>query len=169
MERGATLLVQGEEGIFTMFSLPHFLWGAVFHLLWVVLGLGDAWVSGLLISTSAMVFEVLENSEFVGTKIWERTWGYQTGERYTPDTVCNSQSDSLFSNLGFFVVQLTEVLADGAASARVGLAIACGAIALVFLVAFLLRQATLKAANPAPAESRVPVATTERRWFSLKL
>ena len=174
MERGATLLVQGEQGVFTIFSLVHILWGAVFHLLWILLGLGDAWVSGLIISTSAMVFEIAENSEFVGTKIWERTWGYRTGERYTPDTLCNSQSDSLFSNLGFFVVQLTEVIAEGAASARVGLGIACGSIALVFIVAFFARQAALgttttTAAAVSPTEPRVPVRTTERKWFSLKL
>lgn len=171
MTRAATLLVQGEQGVFTIFSLPHFLWGAVFHLLWVVLGVGDAWVSGLLISTLAIVFEICENSEFVGTKIWERTWGYRTGERYTPDTLTNSQSDTLFSNLGFFVVQLTEVLADGAAAARVGLAIACGAIALVFLVVFFARQTALEATTVATSEpaSAPATMTTERRWFLLKL
>jgi len=176
----ATMLVQGEEGLFTIFSLAHFLWGAVFHLVWLVLALGDAWVSLLIISTAAMVFEILESSKFVGSWVWDHTWGFRMGQKYRPDTLANAFSDALFSNLGFFLIQLAEVLSEGSSGARVGMAIGCGAVALLFAAAFCTRQAALGHlfARPTRSNPMVPVgaaavpvaaAAADRRWFDIKI
>ena len=170
----ATMLVQGESGLFTLFSLVHFLWAAVFHLGWIALELGDAWVSGLLISTIATLFEMAESSRFVGTWVWSRTWGFRQGEQYRPDSLNNALSDILFSNLAFFAVQLTEVLSDGAAAARTGMAIGCGVVALVFVVAFCARQAALgdpfaRPERPNPVLSISTAAPAGRRWFDVNV
>jgi hypothetical protein len=157
-----TMLVQGENGVFTIFSLAHLLFGALVHLLWLVLGLGDVWISGLLISSAAMLFEMAESSQFVGGQVWGRTWGHAMGIAYKPDTLNNAFSDALFSNLGFFAVQLTDELSNGAAAARTGVAIGCAAVAILFVSAFCVRQ---KALGDLPVRPPQPGRAVERRWF----
>lgn len=169
-----TMLVMGEEGLFTIFSLAHFLWGAVFHTVWLVLGMGEAWVSLLIISTAAMVFEIFESSKWVGSWVWDKTWGFRMGLQYKPDTLTNAFSDALFSNLGFFLIQLTEVLSEGRSAARVGMAIGCGVVAFLFAAAFCARQAALghPLARPTRSNPVVPVGAAEaagRRWFEIKI
>ena len=167
MGRATTLLVQGEDGVFTIFSLAHWLWGALFHFGWIVLELGDAWVSLLIISTAAMLFEIAEASDFVGKWVWGRTLGFHSGLKFRPDSLTNAFSDALFSNLGFLVVQLTEVLTESASAARRGMAIGCGAVGLLFLVLFFARQTALGRALERPTQTSpvVSVVPKDRQWF----
>lgn len=102
------------------------------------------------------------------------------GQKFQPDTLENAFSDALFSNLGFFLIQLTEVLSEGSSGARVGMAIGCGVVALLFAAAFCTRQAALghPLARPVRSNPTVPVdspvapvaaAAADRRWFEIKI
>jgi hypothetical protein len=168
----ATMLVQGEDGMFSIFSLAHFLFGAVFNLVWIIAGVGEAWVASLVISTAAMLFEVAENSPYVGSVVWNMTLGFKSGREYRSDSLLNSQFDGICSNAGFFVIQLAEILSEGTAVARVSMAIGCGAVAIVFLVAFCAHRASLNRLLKRPERVEppvLPIPAKGRSWFPLQI
>lgn len=131
-------LVVGEEGLYSHWSIVHFLAGFVPHALFAYL-LEDVehWISLWLLAFGACAFELVENTPGNGKWMW--SWIGYTVDTYKLDTLRNSVGDILSLLLGWLVVEIVHQIAPSSTALFVLLGVAA-ALFVVFVYLFVVER-----------------------------
>lgn len=176
----------GEGGLYSNWSIMHFLSGFVPHALYAYL-LTDAahWISLYVLTFAACVFELVENTEGARTAharkqpvraptdpppragsgkfMW--SWIGYNKSNYRIDSLHNSVADILFLLLGWLVVEVVH-LATPSMTALYALLGVAGALLVLFVVLFLEERQRWRAVDgPATATGAAALpALTALAW-----
>jgi hypothetical protein len=131
MNRLVSCLVVGEIGVYSHWTIMHFLSGLVPHAIFVFLTSADHWISLYVLAMIACLFELVENEPGNGEWMWKFI-GYTVVD-HKPDTLKNSVSDVVFLLLGWLVSEVVFLLG---APLELGLSLLLG-LALVLFVVFI--------------------------------
>ena len=150
-----TLFGWTDYAYVSTWSIMHYLSGYLWCVVWVwAFNNALIWLNLLLFTTTALVFELLENQKGSGSWMWG--WLGYDEDTYTGDSALNSVSDVLISVLGWLTVRVVTLFTTSAAALGVLLG-AAAVLFIAFLYMFRIERRIVLGSSTRRAADRPPL------------